>query len=299
MSGSVLDPPRLDPGIDARIRARRIEVRRSEGRRRLRRLLVLLCVTVAVGAAWGLTRSPLLDVDHLAVTGQSHTPVAELVAAADIARGDALVDVDTGAAARRVAALPWVATAEVARSWGGTVTIEVVERVPLAVLRAADGSAWLIDAEGIVLDAATARDPSAPPLPTVEGLAPPAQGAVLDPAPDRLLHLLVVTPPDVWTQVDAIEVDAAGETWIRLRPRAGEVDADGEPRVDGGRIRLGDLRAVDDQVLAVATLLAQVDLTDLDVADLRVPDSFVVTRVVPGTDAEVAAEVAADGGGEE
>ena len=26
MSGSVLDPPRADPGIDARIRARRIEV---------------------------------------------------------------------------------------------------------------------------------------------------------------------------------------------------------------------------------------------------------------------------------
>lgn len=279
MTGTLIDPPRQQPGIDARIRARRIEVRRREGRRRLRRIVVLAAITVVVAAAWALTRSSLLDVDRIVVTGPSHTDAADLVAAAGVAPGDALVDLDTGAAARRVAALPWIASAEVSRAWGGTVTISVIERRPLAVLRGADGAGWLVDADGVVIDDA-ASDPLSP-LPVVEGVAPVAPGQVLDPVPTRLLQLVAAAPDDVWAQVEAVEVDADGQTWMRLRARPGELDAEGVPRTDGGRIRLGDLRAVDDQVVAVATLLGQVDLTDLDVADLRVPDSFVVTRTGP------------------
>lgn len=295
MTGTVIDPPRQQPGIDARIRARRIEVRRREGRRRLRRIVVLAAITVVVAAAWALTRSSLLDVDRIVVTGPSHTDAADLVTAAGVARGDALVDLDTGAAARRVAALPWIASAEVSRAWGGTVTISVIERRPLAVLRGADGAGWLVDPDGVVIDDAAAADPL-PPLPVVEGVAPVAPGQVLDPVPARLLQLVAATPDDVWAQVEAVEVDADGQTWMRLRARPGELDADGVPRTDGGRIRLGDLRAVDDQVVAVATLLGQVDLTDLDVADLRVPDSFVVTRTGPVDDAPSPDGADTDGG---
>ena len=66
MSVVVEDPPRPS-GMDPRLRQRRIEVRRAEGRRRLRRLLIGLGV-VAVGALlWAVTYTSALDIDHVEV----------------------------------------------------------------------------------------------------------------------------------------------------------------------------------------------------------------------------------------
>lgn len=296
MSGSVLDPPRLDaPPIDARIRARRIEVRRHEGRRRLRRLVALLVVTVLAAALWGATRSPLLDVDHIEVQGLVHTPVEDALSATGIARGDALLDLDLAQADVALAALPWVSSARVTRSWGGTVTVVVEERTAVARLRAPDDTLLLVDRDGRVLGAAAEGDPATSSLLVVEGLAPGAPGTVLDPLPRALLDLTAAAPEVVRREVEAVEVTAEGETWLRLRPRAGEVDADGVARLDGGRVRLGDLRAVDDQLLAVATMLTQVDLTDLVEMDVRVPSNPVV---VARTTAAHADDGADDGAGE-
>ena len=65
--------------IDPRIRARRIEVQRGMGRRRLQRLVdVGLVLAVAAGFAVAL-RSPLLDVDAVRVAGQRAHRRAELV----------------------------------------------------------------------------------------------------------------------------------------------------------------------------------------------------------------------------
>ena len=168
----------------------------------------------------------------------------------------------------------------------GAAPVDLLARVRMQFRHVGGSKVFRLDSElgapadaHVVIDDA-ASDPLSP-LPVVEGVAPVAPGQVLDPVPTRLLQLVAAAPDDVWAQVEAVEVDADGQTWMRLRARPGELDAEGVPRTDGGRIRLGDLRAVDDQVVAVATLLGQVDLTDLDVADLRVPDSFVVTRTGP------------------
>ena len=53
-------------------------------------------------------RTPLLDVDAIEVAGNERTTAEAVVAAAGIARGDQLVDVDLHAAGEAVAALPWV-----------------------------------------------------------------------------------------------------------------------------------------------------------------------------------------------
>ena len=64
------DRPRVArPPIDPRIRDRRIEVIREAGRRRLRVTLVIASAIVVVGLAYLTVRSPLLDVDHIQVTG--------------------------------------------------------------------------------------------------------------------------------------------------------------------------------------------------------------------------------------
>src|SRR4051812_39815589 len=99
-------PPAPGPTarIDPRIRARRIEVQRDAGRRRLRRLVdVGLVLAVAAGFALAL-RSPLLDVGAVEVAGAHHTAPAAITQAAGIAAGDQLMDVDLHAAGLRVEA---------------------------------------------------------------------------------------------------------------------------------------------------------------------------------------------------
>lgn len=284
MNRSVIDRPPQPPAIDARIRARRIEVRRSEGRRRLRRLLLLVGVTVAALAAWGATRSPLLDVDEIVVRGATRSGGDTVAAASGIERGHALTDLDLGAARDGILALPWVAEVDVERSWGGTVTVDVVERTPVAVLTGSDGRHWLVDADAVVLAEASGTDVVAGHV-VIEGTAPVAPGGRVEALPGPVLELAQALDAELRSATAAVVIDGP-ETWIRLHPRPGEVDPDGAPRTDGGRIRFGDLRAVDEQVLAAATVLEQVDLTDLDVVDVRVPSNPVVTRVqVAGDDA--------------
>ncbi|QGG95543.1 cell division protein FtsQ/DivIB [Actinomarinicola tropica] len=277
MSGSVLERPPSPPGIDARIRARRIEVRRSEGRRRLRKLIVLVVLTLVVAAAWAATRSPLLDVDEVVVRGAARSGEAAVTEATGIVRGETLTDLDLDAARTRVAALPWVAEATVHRSWGGTVSVEVVERVPVAVVAGADGRSWLVDREAVVLDEASATDVVAGHV-VVEGASPAAVGGRVEDLPAHVIDLVTALDGEVRSATAAVVLDE-GETWIRLHPRPGEVDAEGAARTDGGHIRFGDLRAVDEQVLAASTILSQVALDDLDVVDVRVPSNPVVTRV--------------------
>ncbi len=136
------------PAIDPRLRQRRIEVRREEGRRRLRRLLIAVGVLAALALVWAFTYSSFLDVDHVVVSGQAHTTEAEVRGAANIGRGEPMVYLDAAGAARRVEALPWVASASVHRSYPGTVHVDVVERVPAVAEPLQAGGFRLIDGEG-------------------------------------------------------------------------------------------------------------------------------------------------------
>jgi hypothetical protein len=272
----VVDPPevREGPPVDPRLRARRIEVRREEGRRRLRRLVVLAVVTLVCLVAWGLSRSPLLDLDHLEVEGAERLSADAVIAATGFERGDALLDLDLGGATDRLAALPWVEQVTVDRSWRGTVRIQVVERRPVAVARAgAEGPALLVDADGQVLDTATAADLDR--LPLVVGLEVGEPGSRLDG-----LDLVAVAVADragegLLGWVDHIARDDAG-LWLELREDA-VVSAGGSPG-HPGRVQLGDGRELADQLLAAETVLARVELSCLAEIDVRVPSSPVVRR---------------------
>ena len=115
-------PPRhATARINPRIRERRIEVQREAGRRRLRVLLVVSCILSAAGLAFLAVTSPLLDVDHIRVAGAQHVTAAQVRAAAGVHSHDHLLFVDTGAIARRVERLPWVAHASVQRDLPGHV----------------------------------------------------------------------------------------------------------------------------------------------------------------------------------
>jgi cell division protein FtsQ len=165
--------------VDPRIRERWVAVRRAEGRRRLRILLVLLAVALVGTAAWVALASPLLDVDHIIVRGTVHTTPEQVASAAQIARGDAMIWVDDGAAASRVEALPWVRSAHVVRDWPGTVRITVTERTAAAWVQSGTGPA-IVDGTGRVLDRVAAAPVDLPQVADVTRVPP--VGATISPA---------------------------------------------------------------------------------------------------------------------
>ena len=120
--------------IDPRLRARRTAVLRAEGRRRLRILILALAVMGGLVGAWAVSRSPLLDVDRVTISGVDAADAALVRRAAGVAEGEPLLGLDSTAIERAVSGLAWVAGARVHRDWPGTVSIEVVPRVPVAVV---------------------------------------------------------------------------------------------------------------------------------------------------------------------
>ena len=117
--------------IDPRLRARRLAVLREEGRRRLRIVAIALALVGAVAGAWGITRSPLLDVDLIKINGLEDELHYEVWAALEIEPGVALFDVDTGEAAEAITALPWVKETEVRRDCPApfTLMLSLVKRL--------------------------------------------------------------------------------------------------------------------------------------------------------------------------
>ena len=261
------------PSVDPRLRARRIEVRRREGRRRLRRLLVAVIITVTCAAAWGLTRSPLLDVDHIEVEGANRLGDELVVTTAGVGLGDPLIDIDLDATHRNLAALPWVRSVEVSRSWRGTLRYAIVERSPVAVLASGSGQSMLVDEAGQVLAPATAADLAT--VVRIEGIDPPDIGTSLDSTSLGSVSLAAALTPGLADWVEAIEVDDAGEHWMRLYPLDASATLVGD---EPARVRVGDVREVAAQIIAAETVLARVDLECLGVIDVRVASLPVVTR---------------------
>ena len=141
----------------------RTEVKRAEGRRRLRVLIAAVTLAGLLAGGWGLSRSALLDVDRVMISGVGGVRAGLVRQTAGVAEGAPMIDIDPGDLERAVAGLAWVEEARVQRDWPGTVDIRVTPRVPVAVAPAGDGSPVLVDAGGYVIGPA----PPSPDLPLI------------------------------------------------------------------------------------------------------------------------------------
>ena len=254
--------PQVGPELDPRFRRRRIEVRRQEGRRRLGVVASLVAVVGAAGTGWVAVRTPLLDVDAVRVTGAARTPVAEVIAASGVYRGQPLVDVDPEATAAAAGRLPWVLRATVTRSWSGSVAIAVTERAPAAVARMGEQSWALIDVHGQVLASVPERPAG---LPAVIGSAPVGPpGSRLGHGWAAVLRVATAAPHPLLGRVSAVAEAEGGGVELRLAP--------------DGVVRFGPAEQVDEKFTAIATVFAQVDTKGLAVLDVRVPRAPVLTR---------------------
>ena len=260
-------PPRQSkPRIDPRIRARRIEVQRTEGRRRLHRLaLAGGAVAIVAGLLW-LTTTPLLDVDNIRVQGADHTSQQAVLGALRIRRGDALLTANISGASRALARLPWVATARVRRSWPGTIAVTIVERRPVAAVASKRGGWVLVDAGGRQLDVSTQP---AIDLVRVAGLPlVPAPGVAAGPAYDGALTLAAEIPKSLRASISSV--------WPKPD---GSFDAIAVlPGGHQATVRLGTASQLQTKLVALASVLERADLTGVRMIDLRVPNAPALTR---------------------
>ena len=144
--------PRQSDNGAARFRLRRIAVQRQEGRRRLRWFTVVGLVVAAVVLILLLLTSPILSVRQVDVEGVVYADPQQIAAIVDSIDGEPILTVDLEVAETRLLAIPWVRLARVSMHLPARVTIEIVERTPIAYFRAVDGFNRVIDRDGRVLD---------------------------------------------------------------------------------------------------------------------------------------------------
>lgn len=250
------------PPVDPRIEQRRSEVQRADARRRLRIVAGVAALLALAGGAWGLTRSPLLDVDRVRVLGAHHVTADQVLVAARLANGGFMTDVDERSAARRIERLPWVARATVRRRWPRTVVVTMAERVPAASIRDSEGNWVLVDRTGRALAAAPVPSPGRPVLEGALEVGRP--GSRLDAIGRAALAVAASLRSPLASEVTAVFVQPGGEVELRLK---GAVV-----------VRVGLPERIPEKLLATETLLARGDRRDLAVLDVRAPASPVIVR---------------------
>jgi cell division protein FtsQ len=248
------------PGIDPRIAARRDAVRDEKRRRRGRWLVAVAVLAAVLLGAWYITRTPLLDVDHINVHGAGVTTADEIVTASGIRAGEPLLEVDTAASAARIRALPWIDSASVVRNWNGLLSITVTEREPVAIVASDTGTPMLVDRTGRVL----CPDGTFDLIDfTIVGPVAGAPGTTID-GGGGALDLAALLTGGVRNRVSTIRTGSDGSIQIDLKPQG--VVLVGQPT---------DLAA---KVAELRIALAQVDQRNLASINVVNPQTFVVTR---------------------
>jgi len=226
-----------------------------------RLLAAVVAIALFTGATWTTTRSALLDVDHIVVSGGALITPAEATAGAGLHRGQPMVSVDTADAERRLRRLPWVDTAAVERAFPNTVRIHLTERAAAATAAHPDGGWVLLDRGGRVL---AVRPDRVADLPDVFGAgAVPAPGANQDSARPAL-DVIAALPEAIRRQIQSVNLD--GEA-VTLHMGARE-------------IRIGPPTQLAAKVAALSVLLERVGSRSVAVLDVRVPQAPVVVPIV-------------------
>jgi cell division protein FtsQ len=244
-------------GIDPRIQARRTAVRRGAGHRRLRRVQAVGAVVFAFALSFAITRSPLMDVDHVRIEadGGDRTAVRE---ALGVRSGQAMTQVDPAAAAHAVAALPFVESVEVRRSWPNAITVDVTARVP-GVIVASSGGGWLVaDATGGIIGRVETVPADLVPLGALELAGEPGQVIPAEYRPAAAVGASL--PAGLRERVDQVVLGEAGRVEVLL--------------VDGGTVVFaadGDHDAAGAAAAAVVTTVAPGCVERLDVISPSAP----------------------------
>jgi cell division protein FtsQ len=188
---------------------------------------VLAGLAIVIGAGWALLGNRVLVVRSVTVTGTRLLSPGQVIVAADVPPGTPLLRVDAGAVARRVDAIPQVASATVTKDWPDRLVIAVTERVPVMAVRMAGGGYDLVDQTGVVVRWAKVQ-PAALPL-----LQTSLPGAALRGSAEVVAAAGVLAELSPWLagQVTAVQATplAQGAEQVTLDLRDGKTVQWGSP----------------------------------------------------------------------
>ncbi|MEX0847016.1 MAG: FtsQ-type POTRA domain-containing protein [Ilumatobacteraceae bacterium] len=146
--------------MDPRLRARRIAVKRAQGRKRLLWAAGIGGAVVAVVAVLAVFASSLFAVEVIDLQGAVYSQARygdQLQRVIDELEGEPVLLVDTMRAERELETIPWVERAFVSTDFPNRVIIDIRERRPLATYQGSDQRYRVIDADGRVLDVLDGR----------------------------------------------------------------------------------------------------------------------------------------------
>ena len=210
---------------DPRVAARRKSVRRERRSRQLVRTAVLLAPVALVA---GSLYSPLLDVDHVRVEGNTRLSTRQVLELAGVDRGSRMLTVDTAAVERRFADTPLVRDVAVSRRWPGRVDIVVVERVP-AIGVATAGRVAVYDEDGVEITSGV-RPTGIPLLRLASG------GSAGPEVISAAVTVVRALPPKVRTRVASFTATSADDLTLTLRDGATVVWGSRERSADKARV---------------------------------------------------------------
>jgi cell division protein FtsQ len=257
-------PASPDGDVDPRISARRTEVTRQQGRRRLRVAGALVAAAVLAFAAWSLLHSPLFAARAVTIVGATHETAAQIEAAAGLSGHPSLLDVNTAAAQRGLERLPWVRAALVSVHWPDGVRVVVVEQAAKLVMPVAGGRWAELAASGRVLAVVATRPPGLMEL--TGPRQPPRPGGTLRGSDQVGLEVAATLPPSFRAQVTGVNVEsAASGAWVQLTMTTPIL------------VNIGNASQLTAKYEDVTTMLANVTLHNGDIIDVSVPGAPTVT----------------------
>ncbi|WP_281731756.1 FtsQ-type POTRA domain-containing protein [Microbacterium croceum] len=194
----------------ARRKALRAEIRRFTQRSRRRRIIwgsALGAVVLLVGGSVAAAYSPLFAVEKITVAGASTLDAAAVEAALSGQIGTPLALVDTSEVKAALLAFPLIETYALEARPPHDLTVRIVERTPIGVIRS-DAGYTLVDAAGVALST-TSDQPAGQPLIDV--------AAGIDSSAFQSAGLVVRSlPADLRSQLTGVRASTADDVTLTL-----------------------------------------------------------------------------------
>jgi hypothetical protein len=294
--------------MDPRIARRWVEVRRDQGRRRLRILVALGAVVAAAALFVGSLYTPIFKVRHVRVAVEGSVPSSQVATLSGINGHTLMIGVDDSAVERRLDAVPNLGQARVATHWPGTVSIRVAVRDAVAVIPAGSAqpatqsaspspsaapSHWAeIDRTGRVISLVSIRPAGLPQLLGIGAPPPGGQWVGGSAGPSATVSAAGRPPLVDMNAASASQTVPTGPAAMlaiasalppQIRQSVGAITASNtnvlsltvaatEGSAGPLTVALGDGSQLAKKLTALTTLLTQTDLTGVNGLDLTVPD---------------------------
>lgn len=222
--------------IDPRLIERRKTVAEDKAKRNLSRLLKFLTGVVVVGALVWLFFSPWLSVSRVDTNGFDVSAGQSILADLRVVAGTPMFQISADSTEAALLEDPWIAEAQVGKVWPNLVTVDVVERTPVAWTRT--GERWTRRAiDGVALPSAPEPDDEMARI-EMAGLADVAA----ETAPDMLGALEFVEALPASLHSGTVVTTNDGELWAT---------------VQGYQVRLGRAAEMREKALSLHALLQE------------------------------------------